>query len=249
MRKMFLMLGMLGSLFSLQAQSLQSAGVTQLPVGAAPTLQPAVTLSAPLAVLPANKQDMKSLFLAMPDSIVPLLTEVNRADCVDFLASDMKAEVKNRFGKPSELKQLTDHYLCLQLTSRSTLAMKLLPVNDSVQVICAVRTVEGPVADSRINFYTTGWQPLDPTDFLALPTAADAYLPADSVPGDADPSIRLKADMDLWRAELSAATDQLTWTYTTPQYLVKDDREKLQAWLKQTPLVYVWKEGRFVRQP
>ena len=37
----------------------------------------------------------------------PLLTKVNREDCVDFLASNMKAEVKNRFGKVSELKRLT----------------------------------------------------------------------------------------------------------------------------------------------
>ena len=49
-------------------------------------------------------QDMKTLFIAMPDSVAPLLTKVNREDCVDFLASNMKAEVKNRFGKVSELK-------------------------------------------------------------------------------------------------------------------------------------------------
>ncbi len=52
-------------------------------------------------------QDMKTLFIAMPDSVAPLLTKVNREDCVDFLASNMKAEVKNRFGKVSELKRLT----------------------------------------------------------------------------------------------------------------------------------------------
>jgi hypothetical protein len=32
-------------------------------------------------------QDMKTLFIAMPDSVAPLLTKVNREDCVDFLAS------------------------------------------------------------------------------------------------------------------------------------------------------------------
>ena len=34
-------------------------------------------------------QDMKTLFIAMPDSVAPLLTKVNREDCVDFLASNM----------------------------------------------------------------------------------------------------------------------------------------------------------------
>ena len=46
--------------------------------------------------LPA--QDIKSLFIELPDSLSPLLTKVNREDFGDFLASNMKAEVRNRFG-------------------------------------------------------------------------------------------------------------------------------------------------------
>ena len=80
-------------------------------------------------------QDMKTLFIAMPDSVAPLLTKVNREDCVDFLASNMKAEVKNRFGKVSELKRLTDDYLFLQTTGSSSMEMKLLPLNDSVKAL------------------------------------------------------------------------------------------------------------------
>ena len=44
-------------------------------------------------------QDMKKVFIAMPDSLTPLLTKVNKEDCIDFLASNMKAEIKNRFDK------------------------------------------------------------------------------------------------------------------------------------------------------
>lgn len=102
-------------------------------------------------------QDMKTLFIAMPDSVAPLLTKVNREDCVDFLASNMKAEVKNRFGKVSELKRLTDDYLFLQTTGSSSMEMKLLPLNDSVKVICVVNTVCGPACDSEVRFYNTDW--------------------------------------------------------------------------------------------
>ena len=31
-------------------------------------------------------QDMKTLFIAMPDSVAPLLTKVNREDCVDSVS-------------------------------------------------------------------------------------------------------------------------------------------------------------------
>ena len=62
--------------------------------------------------LSAMAQDMKTVFVAMPDSVTSLLTKVNREDCIDFLASDMKAVVKNRFGNVAEMKVLTDdcHY-------------------------------------------------------------------------------------------------------------------------------------------
>ena len=38
-----------------------------------------------LAALPVAAQNMRTLFVGMPDSIVPLLTPTNRADCVDFI--------------------------------------------------------------------------------------------------------------------------------------------------------------------
>ena len=66
-------------------------------------------------------QDLKTLFVALPDSLSPLLTEVNRADFGDFLESGMKAEVKNRFGNMSEMTKLTSDYLFLKTTSASTL--------------------------------------------------------------------------------------------------------------------------------
>ena len=108
-----------------------------------------------LCCLNMQAQDMKSLFVALPDSLSPLLTEVNRADFGDFLASNMKAQVKNRFGNTSEMLKLTDDYLLLKVSAVSTAEMKLLPLNDSVKVICVVQTYQGPVSDSRVSFYDT----------------------------------------------------------------------------------------------
>ncbi len=51
-------------------------------------------------------QEAKTLFVNIPDSLTPLLTKVNREDCIDFLESKMKAQVENRFGKKSEMTEL-----------------------------------------------------------------------------------------------------------------------------------------------
>lgn len=198
-----------------------------------------------LGVLSLHAQDMKTLFIAMPDSVTPLLTKVNREDFVDFLASNMKAEVKNRFGKPSELKKLTDDYLLLQTTERSSMEMKLLPMNDSVKVICVVNTVCGPVCDSEVRFYDTQWQELAQQDFIRLPEVDAFYLPVDTLAGEAYRAIREKADMELVKANLSEEKPEIAFTYTTPEYLAKEEKEKLAAYTKKEPIVYEWKEGKF----
>ncbi|MDO4949305.1 MAG: DUF3256 family protein [Bacteroidales bacterium] len=111
-----------------------------------------------LAVLSLHAQDMKNLFVNMPEAVAPLLTKVNREDCVDFLNSHMKAVVKNKLGGKSELQQLTDNYFLMQLTEVSTLQAKLLPLNDSINMLCVVKTNTSPIPDSTIRFYDTDWQ-------------------------------------------------------------------------------------------
>jgi len=44
---------------------------------------------------------------------------------------------------------------------------------------------------------------------------------------------------------LSKDDTSLAFTYTTPDYLNKEDREKLLPYLRKEPIVYQWTEGKF----
>lgn len=196
-------------------------------------------------VMSVMAQNMKSVFVAMPDSVTPLLTKVNREDCIDFLDSNMKAVVKNRFGNVAEMKVLTDDYVLMQTSEVGTLEMKLLPLADSTKVICMVKTVNVPVADSSVRFYTSDWsQQLDVKEFLQLPSMDAFFLPNDSLKDEAILT-RKKADMHLMKAQLSKEDTSLTFTYTTPDYLNEEDREKLLPHLRKEPIVLRWSEGKF----
>ena len=159
-------------------------------------------------------QNMKELFVAMPDTLVPLLTKVNREDFGDFLASKMKAEVRNRFGKTSEMTELTDDYLYLKMTSVSSMEMKLLPLKDSLKVICVVQTYQAPVSDSKVRFYDTDWKPLEASRFIDLP--ADSLFfrtPANKVQADSLQNLRTHTDISLQEARLSADNDSFVPIY------------------------------------
>ena len=195
--------------------------------------------------LSAFAQNMKSVFVAMPDSITPLLTKVNKEDCIDFLDSNMKAEVKNRFDGTAEMKVVTEDYTLVQTSEVGTLEMKLLPVNDSTKVICMVKTVCATACDSEIRFYTSDWkEELDAQAFLTEPKESDFFLPNDSVT-DESVLIRKNADMLLMKASLSKDNVSLTFIYTTPDYLNEEDREKLLPYLRKEPVVLQWQEGKF----
>lgn len=201
-----------------------------------------------LCCLSIQAQDMKSLFIALPDSLSPMLTKVNREDFGDFLASNMKAEVKNRFGNTSEMLKLTDNYLKLKISKVSMAEMKLLPLNDSVKVICVVHTFEGPASDSSISFYDTSWKRLPADKFLTLPVEDAFYkTPASEVQADSLKNLRARADMFLLKADLSETDNTLSFTYATPDYLDKETAEEIKPYLVQEPLKYIWKEGHFVR--
>lgn len=197
-----------------------------------------------ICTMSVSAQEMKTIFVNLPDSIEPLLTKVNKEDCVDFLDSGMKAVVKNRFDRSAELKVLTSDYLQMQLSDVSTLELKLLPLKDSVRVICMVKTVCASACDSDIRFFDTKWNELDASDFLKYPVEDVFYLPLDSLTDDVQ-ELRAKADICLMKATLSADDSSLTWEYTTPLTLHKDDREKLIPLLRKEPLTMQWVEGRF----
>jgi len=195
--------------------------------------------------MPLFAQNMKSVFIAMPDSITPLLSQVNKEDCVDFLDSNMKAEVTNRFGGKTEMKVLTDDYVLMQTTPGSTLEMKLLPVNDSTKVVCMVKTVCASACDSEIRFYASDWsKEFSKDDFLQQPDVETFYLPQDSVTEEYT-LIRKKADMHLMKVSLSKDDVSLTFIYTTPEYMNKEDKEKLLPYLKKEPIVLQWQDGKF----
>lgn len=198
-----------------------------------------------MSVLPLKAQDMAAVFIAMPDEYVPQLEDAWRKDLVDLYRSSEKARLKNNMNGYSTLEKLTDNYLLLQSTERTTIEMKLLPLVNNTFVICQVVTVKGPVADSRVSFFSPDWKPLDATDMLT-PVAADWFIREDADKSSVtyiESTSRL--DMDLFRFQLNPDDYTLTQTYTTPEYLDKETQKKLKPFLKDTPKVFTWKKSSF----
>lgn len=197
------------------------------------------------AAVAGQAQDMAAVFTAMPDEKIPQLEHAWRKDLVDLYQAGKEARLKNTMNGYSVLQQLTPDYLLLRTTGQSTVEMKMLPLINNTYVVCVVTTVDGPVSDSRVAFYTTAWEPLAAVD-LFTPVAAEWFIKKDidkNNPAFRDAVSRL--DMELIRYNLHPDQNTLTATYTTPEYLSREDREKTLPFLKKVPKIYTWEKSRF----
>ena len=191
-------------------------------------------------------QEAKTLFVNIPDSLTPLLTKVNREDCIDFLESKMKAQVENRFGKKSEMTELGTDYVRMQMSPQTSWQMKVLALSDTTKAVCLVSTACAPACDSSLRFYTTDWKPLADSQFISLPVMSDFLSTPDSTTIYDFDEARRSADMLLMKADFSKDNSELTLTLTTPDYMAKETAEKLKPFLRR-PIVYHWKNGVFTK--
>lgn len=115
----------------------------------------------------ADTLTVRSLFTEMPDSVIPYLTRTNRLDFLDFMDSNMKAEVTNELAGKSVMTALADDSLTIRLNEACTVRMLLLPtlepVDSSRHVIVLVRSyrLADKATESDVSCYSLRWRQLD----------------------------------------------------------------------------------------
>jgi len=113
-------------------------------------------------------------FRNIPDELLPTLSENNRLDMLDFMASKMKAEVTNRLGGKSEMTVLTDSTLSIRMSNALQVDMLLLKTTESVdtdnEVICLIETFgrDSLSLESKICYYTLSWELLEEPPQLSV---------------------------------------------------------------------------------
>jgi len=193
----------------------------------------------------ATAQDMATFFINIPDSYLPQLEDAWRKDLVDLYQSGKPAVLENTMSGISTLQKLTPDYLYLQTTERSTMEIRFLPLINNTHIACVITTVYAPVADSRVEFFSTEWQPL-PASEIWTPANVDWFI-KESIDRNAEDFQEAMSyiDMELIHYRLDPEKLILEAELTTPDYLSREEREKVKPFLKDTCNVYHWRTGRF----
>lgn len=192
----------------------------------------------------AQADDLRTLFINMPDSIMPTLTKSERMDFMDYLDSGMKARVRNKLGGESEMTALSDRSLTVRTSQAGRIEMVLFPRKKGVNLICVIKTVTARYDDSRITFYDEKWMPLDASELIELPQFDD-YLTKEALNSD---SLEVLRKQSILRLQSASSTDNgLEFRYTSLDY-IGQDADKFRSWFKTEPIRYVWDGKRFKRR-
>ena len=188
--------------------------------------------------------DLRTLFIDMPDSIMPTLTRSDRMDFIDYMDSGMKARVRNKLDGESVMTQLEDNMLTVMTSRSGRMDMVLFKMKKDRNLICIIRTVTAKYEDSRLYFYTEDWKPVPAEELIELPKFDD-YLTKEALNSDSVVDFKKKSMLRL--QAVTPLDGALEFRYTSLDDLGLD-ADRYRSWIKQAPLRYEWNGKRFKRK-
>ena len=115
---------------------------------------------------------IKDALCSMPETIIPYIGEEQREEICKFTNETDTIKIKNELNGFTEVNLSGTDFARIKLNESATLQIKLLPVNDTAQVICMVKTMTAPISESDVKFYSTDWSLID--NNFGLPQFSDA---------------------------------------------------------------------------
>ena len=188
--------------------------------------------------------NLRTLFITMPDSITPTLTKSDRLDFLDYMDSGMKARVRNKLGGESVMIRFDENMLSIQTSQSGRMDMLLLKRGKDENLICIIRTVNAKYEDSRLSFFTEDWKSVPADELIELPVIDD-YLTKEALKSD---SLDVFKKKSMLRLQSITPTDgTLEFRYTSLEDF-GEDAERYKAWFKPEPLRYTWNGKLFKRR-
>ena len=197
-----------------------------------------------LAVMTVRAEDLRTLFIGMPDSIMPALTRSDRMDFMDYMDSGMKAKVRNKLGGESVMTRFEDNMLTVVTSGAGRMDMVLFRMKSGGNLICIISTVTAKYDDSRLAFYTENWEPVATSGLIELPVFDD-YLTKEALKSDSVVDFKKKSMLRL--QAVTPLDGALEFRYTSLDDLGLD-ADRYRSWIKQAPLRYEWNGKRFKRK-
>ncbi|OIP81052.1 MAG: hypothetical protein AUK44_10880 [Porphyromonadaceae bacterium CG2_30_38_12] len=102
---------------------------------------------------------LDSIFMRMPDKLIPTLTRQQRFELAEYFKAQRKDSTQNRFGKSSILIQYDtiQNHLLVKTSASSTTEIRQFQKPSGETYLGVICTVSMPVTNSSLSFYNSDW--------------------------------------------------------------------------------------------
>ena len=184
--------------------------------------------------LGVSAQNLREVWIEMPDSILPYLSKSQRTELADYV--EMKAEpaVLSTFGDSVRIERMTNNYLLLKANEATRLEIKLLDNN----TLALVQTWMAPAAESKLSLFNLQWQPKE-----AVVEYKVNIVKPDSMSDEDFSDLKTLMSPRLKEYRLSADNNSLSVSWNYP-LLSKKDVKRVTELLKPQVLNWTGKDFR-----
>lgn len=195
----------------------------------------------------AAQKTVKDVLAEIPESIVPYINAGQREEISKFTGGNDTIKVKNELNGFTTVSVEGDGFARIELNGSASVQMKLLTLNDTAQVICVVKTMETPVPESIVDFYSVDWVPVDFEFGLPESDGADALLAEFTQRPDTMTEARFEylrrcIEPVMVKVSVEPGKDVLTYSLSVP-FASKDEARDINAIIKQK--YYKWTGDSF----
>lgn len=187
-----------------------------------------------------NVLTARKCFATVPMSVIGVINESVRLDMIDYFDHQMSNHSQNDMGNDCYIKEMNDYSIVVQNGNGVEMQMFVLNPEDTLPMIGVVETLETPVEDSSLHFYTSKWAPLDML-ISVKPVLKDWILPSAKKKVD---DIERVLPFIMVKYSYDPDTHILTATNNMDAYFYEKDKPVELSYLKPE-LKYRWDGNKF----
>lgn len=197
-----------------------------------------VSLALPLMGMAQGLTASKCL-TEVPARVLPLLDKNTRLDMIDYFSAGMTGKSVSQLGGACTIIELGDSSVTFMLSDSIRCQMFVLNPNAPAPVIAMITTYSKPLQDSKVELFTTRWEPQP--QLLAQPTLKDWLTPEGA---KARVQVEEEIPFILATAVFDPKTQTLQITNQTESYFVDTDQPAALQMLRPQ-LTYQWDGKKF----
>lgn len=183
------------------------------------------------------QQEIKDVIKNIPKELISYIQDEQKSKLYNTINLNDTVKIKNALNGTTSIYIIGKKFAKIVLNEIVDLQIKLLPYNDSTEIICLVKTIHKPVKESTIQFFSTEWNNIN--EKFGLPQTDNKDLSIepfilcpDNISKEKFIELISYIDPIIINADISEADNTITYNLSIP-FIQKERSEEIKSIIRQ----------------